>query len=132
MAEDSSRNLIDWARDQFGIHLDWSDDSIREIERIAGLAHEHYREKAPPFEHIKPYCTMIGSYIGEVFRRNHGAEWGIVTLNGASFPGMKHKPDGHFWPHGKAQQRILAGPEDNLWFYYRVLVSKVEPEAGQG
>ena len=65
---------------------------------------------------------MLGSYIREVFRRNYGAEWGWVTVQGNRFPGMQRKPDSLFWPWGKALNRIVNGPEDNLWHYYRVLL----------
>jgi hypothetical protein len=132
MAEDSSRNMIHCAKEQFGIELDWSDDSIQEIERIAGRVHRSYLKDGPPLGRVASYYTMIGSYIGEVFRRNHGGEWGVVTLNGERSPGIKHNPDGLFWPHVKAKQRILVGPEDNLFFYYEDTLSKIEPEAGQG
>jgi hypothetical protein len=70
---------------------------------------------------------MLGSYIGEVFRRNHGAEWGWVALQGSRFVGMERKASNLFWPWGKAQNRIVKGPEDNLWLYYQYLVNPDTP-----
>ncbi|MDR3416175.1 MAG: hypothetical protein P4L83_08315 [Nevskia sp.] len=63
---------------------------------------------------------MMGSYIGEVFRKNHQAEWGWVTLQGNKYPGMHRQSVGLFWPWGKAQGRIVNGYEDNLWNYYQI------------
>jgi hypothetical protein len=53
-----------------------------------------------------------------VYRKNHGAEWGWVTLQGRRFPGMQDKKT---W--GKAHGRVVKGYEDKLWHYYQWLVS---------
>jgi hypothetical protein len=112
----------DYAKQTYGIDLDWSDDSVQQVERIAALLHDDYKKTQPSSEQIAPFYKMLGSYVGELFRRNHGAEWGWVTLQGDRFPGMQRKPDSLFWPWGKALNRIVNGPEDNLWHYYRVLL----------
>jgi hypothetical protein len=122
IAEAYALDMIDYAKLTHGIDLDWSDDSVQQVERIAAFLHDEH-EKAPPTdEQIAPFYKMLGSYIGELFRRNHGAEWGWVTLQGNRFPGMLRKPDSLFWPWGKALNRIVNGAEDNLWHYYRVLL----------
>ncbi len=70
-------------------------------------------------------AKVLGSYVGEVFRRNHGATWGMVDLEGQSFPGLKASGQaGLFWPWGRVQNRIRNGPQDNVWQYYRHLVEK--------
>ena len=35
------------------------------------------------------FAKGFGSYVGEVFRRNHGGEWGMVTLGDHRFPGLR-------------------------------------------
>ena len=121
IAEAYALDMIDYAKQTYGIDLDWSDDSVQQVERIAALLHEEYQKTPPTSEQIAPFYRALGSYIGEVFRRNHGAEWGWVTLQGNRFPGMLHKSSS-FWPWGKALNRIVNGPEDNLWHYYQVLL----------
>jgi hypothetical protein len=119
IAEAYALRMIDYAKDTHGIKLDWTDNSIRVVERIAGAFHDEYKKNPPSSEEIAPFYKGIGSYIGEVFRRNHGADWGWVTLEGERFPGMQSKPGSLFWPWGKALNRIVNGPEDNLWHYYQ-------------
>jgi hypothetical protein len=122
IAEAYALDMIDYAKQTHGIDLDWSDDSVQQVERIAALLHNDYEKTRPSSEQVAPFYKMLGSYIGEVFRRNHGAKWGWVTLQGNRFPGMQHKPSSLFWPWGKALSRIVNGPEDNLWHYYQVLL----------
>jgi hypothetical protein len=122
MAAAYSQDMVDLARERFGISLDWSDNSIQQIERIAALLHDHYVKDHPPEETIAPFYKMLGSYLGEVFRKNHKGTWGWVTLKGARFPGMKREPSSLFWPWGKARNRIFNGPEDDLWQYYQYLL----------
>ena len=122
IAEGYALDMIDYAKQTYGIDLDWSDDSVQQVERIAAVLHDEY-EKAPPSdEQTAPFYKMLGSNIREVFRRNYGAKWGWVAVQGNRFPGMQRKPDSLFWPWGKALNRIVNGPEDNLWHYYRVLL----------
>ena len=122
IAEAYALDMIDYAKQTHGIDLDWSDDSVQPVERIAALLHDDYGKTRPSSEQVAPFYKALGSYVGEVFRRNHGAEWGWVTLQGNRFPGMQHKPGSLFWPWGKALNRIVNGPEDNLWHYYQVLL----------
>lgn len=120
MAEAYSLDFIDFARANFQIELDWSDESVAQVEKIAAGLHENYIRTKPSDEQIAPFYKGLGSYIGEVFRRNHQAEWGWVTFNGTRFPGMHRDKVGLFWPWGKVQSRIVNGAEDNLWAYYQV------------
>ncbi|HDX8616329.1 hypothetical protein [Aeromonas dhakensis] len=70
------------------------------------------------------FAKGYGSYIGEVYRRNHGGEWGIVNLNGQKFPGLKTKSGVNFWPWGCALNHIMQGPENNVADYYSTLLEK--------
>jgi hypothetical protein len=126
VAEAYSLDMIDFAQHKFGIVLDWSDESIREIEQIAVALHENYKKIRPNPEQVEPFYCMLGSYIGEIFRRNFEAEWGWVTLDGKRFPGMQHRTGHLFWPWGKAQSRIVNGSADNLWHYFQYLYAQEE------
>ena len=69
------------------------------------------------------FAKMFGSYVGEVYRKNHGATWGMVEMSGQSFPGLKAELDGTlFWPWGRARNRLTDGAENNVWHYYSELI----------
>lgn len=70
------------------------------------------------------FAKFFGSYIGEVYRRNHGGEWGIVNLNEKKFFGFRTKSGTMFWPWARVSNRIVDGAENNVLHYYRVLLEK--------
>jgi hypothetical protein len=127
VAEAYSANMVEVAKRFYGIELDWSDESIRNIERIAGQIYTDFKTNKPPEERFEAAYMLLGSYVGEVFRRNHGATWGWVKLEGERFVGMQGNPR-LFWPWGKAKKRIANGSEENLWFCYQLLVTPDAPE----
>jgi hypothetical protein len=137
VAEAYAADAVDLARETFGLTLDWSDDSVRKIEAILDRLHAEMPKAKPTEEQLLQFAKILGSYVGEVFRRNHGATWGMVTLGGDSFPGMRaERTRAEFWPWGKAVNRLRNGPEDNVWHYYCHLRSQdggapdQEPEHG--
>lgn len=125
VAEAYAQDAIDFARAHYSRRLDWSDESVRHIEEIAGHLHDTLPTPRPPEEQIFGFAKMLGSYVGEVFRRNHGADWGMVSLNDERFPGLKGHHDGvTFWPWGRLMNRLVNGGEDNVWHYYQRLISE--------
>ena len=55
IAESYALDMIDYAKQTYGIgiDLDWSDDSVQQVERIAAVLHDEY-EKAPPLMSRQP------------------------------------------------------------------------------
>jgi len=129
IAEAYAQDAIDFAANQFKITLDWSDSSISQIETVLGKMHESAINDKPTEEQIYQFAKMFGSYVGEVYRRNHRATWGIITLNDQKMPGLRTSQKGTlFWPWGRANNRIVNGEEDNIWHYYQTLVTENNPE----
>jgi hypothetical protein len=124
IAEAYALDAVDVAQ-RFGRILDWSDASIEHVETILTRMHDAIASEGPSAEQIYETAKGFGSYIGEVYRRNHGARWGLVTLGDQSFPGMESNSAVRFWPWGKVQNRLTNGSEDNVWYYYKSLISSV-------
>jgi len=118
-----SEDAVDFAQNSFGITLDFSDASVEQIEAILDRLHRELPTAQPSDKQVFNFAKLFGSYIGEVFRRNHAATWGMVTLEGQEFPGMQAtRTAAEFWPWGKVQKRLLEGADENVWDYFRVLV----------
>lgn len=117
-----SLDAVDLAAANFSVKLDWSDGSVKNVEEILGRLHDEMARSKPPEDAVWTFAKAFGSYVGEVLRRHHGGEWGMVTLNGQTFPGIQQ--DGHrlCWPWGRAHKRIVNGPEDNIWHYYQLMI----------
>lgn len=125
VAEAYAADAVDFARERFQLTLDGSDASMAHVETILGALHERMPDAKPSADEVFTLAKMFGSYVGETFRRNHGATWGLVRLDDETFVGMKnHEVPGLFWPWGRAQKRLKNGPEDNMLHYYRWLVEK--------
>jgi hypothetical protein len=126
IAEAYSLDACDFLRNHFRVTLDWSDASIQQIESALNTFHLQVQKAKPTPEQIMGFAKMFGSYIGEVYRKNHGATWGLVEMGGQRFPGMKADSAGGtlFWPWGRVQNRLVDGAENNVWHYYSELVKK--------
>jgi hypothetical protein len=120
-----SLDAVELAARDFGITLDWSEESVRHVEKLLSRLHGEIKNARPPEDTVWKFAKAFGSYVGEVLRRHHGGEWGMVQLDDQSFPGLKQTGGGLCWPWGKAHNRIENGPEDNIWHYYCALVGKV-------
>jgi hypothetical protein len=125
-AEAYALDAVDYSQKRLGIILDWTDGSIANVEKALAQIHLAFVTATPkPTEdQALGYAQIFGSYVGEVYRRNHGAEWGMVTLDGHQFPGLQAKSRVIFWPWGRASNRITVGAENNVHDYYRVLLMK--------
>ncbi|HEY4210998.1 MAG TPA: hypothetical protein VGM84_05940 [Steroidobacteraceae bacterium] len=124
IAEEYALDAVDFAQ-RFKLSLDWSDSSVAHVETVLAALHKGAIDAKPTDEQVLAMAKVLGSYVGEVFRRNHGATWGMVDLEGQAYPGLKASgPAGLFWPWGRVQNRIRNGPEDNVWHYYQHLVER--------
>ena len=115
-------NMVNAGKTFYGIELDWHDESIRQLEWMAERMYVEFKTTNPPAKRVEAAYMLLGSYLGEVYRRNHGARWGWVKLGGERFVGMQGKTQ-LFWPWGRAQKRLANGPDENLWHYYQWLLN---------
>jgi len=79
-------------------------------------------DPTPTDEKVMSFAKVFGSYVGEVYRHNHGGDWGMVTVDGRRFPGLRTMSGTDFWPWMRAFNRIKEGPEDNIADYYKALL----------
>lgn len=126
MAEAYAQDAVDFSSKQFAVRLDWSDASIAEVEEILAKMHLSYATTSskPTDDQVMSFAKAYGSYVGEVYRRNHGGEWGMVTLGGQRSPGMRTSSNTNFWPWGRAFDRITSGEANNIADYYSTLLKK--------
>ena len=126
VAEAYSLDAVDVAKSNFKLILDWSDSSVAKIESILDMLHAERTKARPSDDQVWAFAKMLGSYVGEVYRKNHGATWGMITSGGDEFPGLQaaNKESTLFWPWGRVHNRLTDGPSDNVWHYYQNLIKK--------
>jgi hypothetical protein len=124
IAEAYALDACNFLGNHFKITLDWSDSSIQHIESVMDRFHQESANAKPTPEKVMQFAKLFGSYIGEVYRKNHGATWGLVEMEGQRFPGLKAQSSGTtFWPWARAHKRLVNGAEDNVWHYYSALIT---------
>src|SRR5438105_3617047 len=99
IAKAYSLDAVDIAAKNFDVQLDWSEESIRDVEQILNRLHDSLTQ-APAEETIWVFAKSFGSYLGEVFRKYHGGTWGMVKLGDNEFPGIRAAGGSLFWPWG--------------------------------
>jgi hypothetical protein len=129
-----AEDAVEHARTLSGVTLDYSPDSIQHVE---GILEELYAamprgffarlfSKEPSAEDVSTMCKLYGGYIGEVLRRTAGGEW---TLDTEIVPGESticlRKGENRVFPPAKVYKRLKKGSEDNVWFYFQVLMKEI-------
>jgi hypothetical protein len=118
-----AQDAVDIAKNNFKIVLDWSDESIKQVEHILDELYKAKAHTQPSEEQIYRFAKIFGSYVGEVFRMNHKADWGMITMGDEQFPGLQSEKKAQlFWPWGKVNNRLMNGEEDNIAHYYNALL----------
>ena len=123
-AEASAADAVAMAKRQFNIVLNGSDNSIDDVERALAAVHSAYAVASPKpsDDELLPMAKAFGAYVGEVYRKNHGATWGIVSMNGQDYPGFRTTSGVNVWPVGRVMNRLTDGPENDVSIFYRKLV----------
>lgn len=119
------------ARSQFQIELDYSEQSIHQIEQILGRMYDQrptgLRKLVVGKRYAEqlPYLAQIwGAYIGEVMRRAVGGQWEFAEklYPGQEVVALKWDDENMCFPVGKVHKRLTNGPEDSVASFYRVIV----------
>ena len=110
------------AWEQNRVKLDYSVDSIKDVEKILGALHGQYT-KDPSTLSVNGLGSAYGAYIGEVIRRSEpGAHWQRDDEMGEkSYPIIWGPRAGHSYPMAWCYHRILNGDEDNVWIKYQAI-----------
>lgn len=107
---------------EYGIELDFSDESIKNVEKILSELHKEYKISNSD-DGLNGLAYMFGFYIIDVIEKNHGK--GKIERNHPDF-GENVFP--FYWngrtlyPLAWCQKRIFDGDGDNVEIKYRILI----------
>lgn len=106
----------------FGVKLDYSDDSIKEVERILGELHDEYRRTGND-DGLRGIALEFAAYMVSVIERLHGpVDWqrDHETFGKDSFP--LYWNGSTLFPYSWCQKRIFDGPGDDILAKWQVCV----------
>ena len=127
MAE-AARDAVKYVHREYQFALDYSEESVAEMEK--SLTHIHrvlVTENTDPIDPkmVVTISNWYGAYLGEVFRRHHGGDWGIDNRDpeAPAFE-VKYNDLGMAFP-SRVFHRIMGGKENDINEYYREISKKV-------
>jgi hypothetical protein len=124
-----AENAVEIAKKRYQTILDFSEGSIQEVEKILGAMYESRPQRwlgkllgrGLSKRQLERAAIALGAYMGEVMRLSLGGEWreenilnydGVITLK---------VNDTNLFPTGKVYKRLVNGPEDDVWHYYKLV-----------
>ena len=130
MAGAYAEKAVAIARD-FKARLDFSENSLLELETIVARLAVDMPSSGVPAEEIAEMCKLWGSYFGEVVRRRFGGDWSVETYPGKNFATLTLSVAGtKLFPSMKVHRRLTAGESDNLWNFYKMVKARLESAPG--
>ena len=116
---------------EFNTQLDYSENSLMEVEVILAQVARQTREDAQA-DVVGESCKRWGSYLGEVVRRRLGGEWSVETYPGKQFATLTLSIDGNkLFPTMKVHRRLTQGEDDNVWSFYKMIKARLESAPGK-
>ncbi len=117
---------------------DFSFDSVVLVEAMAGCIHADLPQdfldsesERNPWDkdgdaELQAVCLMMGGYVGEVIRRKLDGDWVMEEAAPASPPTemLRVLPGLWFDPVGWVRNRILKGPDYNVFAIFEQMVSE--------
>lgn len=117
-------DMVEFARMELSLKLDFSDESIAAIEEVTSALHADLRRERGALSDVDTLVQMLGSYVGEVYRRNHGGAWGYASANGRRIVALRAATGNTLlWPIERIKQRLRGGGSNNVLTYYQSRVA---------
>ena len=117
----ASQSAVTDAETYEHVKLDYTVDSLRQVDKILGHVHEAY-VKNPSSIHLSGVASEYGAYVGEVIRRSQA---NVYWTRDSKVMGEKsyalHWKAGESYPLTWCAERITNGDEDSIWIKYSVL-----------
>ena len=136
-ARDLAKRMVYLGYDQFDVRLDYSDASIKDLDQAAVQFHHDLQSPLIASDkrdsQVDAIASLLGSYLGETYVRNHGAESGRITSSdGSSTVGLRAAATGvMFAPQQRARKCLEAGESQSLLTYYAVIARELSAGPGE-
>ena len=125
-AKNYSATAIEYAK-HFSKNLDYSKDSITDLEEILDYYAKDVCVSKPTENQIWSMSLIFGSYLGEVLLKNglsqKGYSWGKVGPS--NIPVIIRRDGSYLTPNDKVYKRLVNGSEDNVVSFCKYALEKL-------
>lgn len=108
-----AEELARFAQVALGIELDFSLASLPKVKHLTAALRADLRARPHEQAEVRALVDRLGSYLGEVYRREYGGTWGRARMAGGSRMALKSaRGAGVWWPAGRIRRQLggLAVP----------------------
>lgn len=121
-------DAVDTGRRNFHVDLDFSENSIKEVERILDTLNKELNRNKPSDDTVMCFAKQFCGYIGQVMMMKWGGEW----IDGSNYSYSINY--GHALRIGeqdlfllsKVHRRITRGPEENVYHFFQIIKKDIE------
>jgi hypothetical protein len=117
-----SAQAVERARSSYGVTLDYSPDSVKQVETLLATKYELQKTHPMTEQEIADAAHLWGAYVGEVIKRIHPAHWvrDSQVAGKDALPIVYEDNSGESYPCAWVYHRLKNGEEDNVWikFHY--------------
>ena len=118
LMNDSANDAIEVSKEEFNVDLDYSHESIQEIDRLFSSFKETFKEQVLEDKAIFTLCNIYGAYIGEVFKKLADGYW-IYDESEQDAPTIFLKVDEHTYAFaGICYENLVNDNEMSVKSYF--------------
>lgn len=123
LMQDSAKNAVDTTREEFGIHLDHTAESIKFVDTVILKWIERYKDRVLEDKAVFTLCNIYGAYVGEVFRNVVGGEWTYDESNpDAPYVLLEYGTRSYAFA-GVCYQRLVHDSQVSIEYYFSKAIS---------
>jgi hypothetical protein len=121
---------VDFAKKQYNINLDFSENSIEIVEEILNKLSLSIPKSKPTADEIENMSKVFAGYIGEVIRNNWGGKYvrereSPITNNGVSFK----INSSFYYIVSKVYRRLTNNEGDDIGFFFQTIKNDIKPSS---
>jgi hypothetical protein len=112
-----SARAIERAKSGYGVRLDYSADSVKEVEKVLAMKYDLAHTHPMTEEETSDAAHLWGAYIGEVIKRQHPAHWERDSSAGrkGALPIVFNDTGEQSFPCAWVYHRLKNGEEEYVW-----------------
>ena len=118
LMKDTAQDAVENAKEQLGIELDYSNESVMHIDRLISHYLDNYQSQTLDQKTIFTVCHMFGSYVGEVFKRSAGGHWVYDDSDPDAPNVLLHYQDKSFAFAGICYERLIKDSSVSVKKYF--------------
>lgn len=119
----------------FSISLSMDESGVKALRQLLSALHKSMRPsrlarflgQKIPFQSSVLIANVLGAFLGETLRATVGGEWRLVESNKQTLVALCSSKGDWSLPTYKAGKQFMNGDEDDVWFFYKMMVQKLAP-----